>query len=258
MRVRKHFSLGGCISIWMSNAIFGVFVTPLSLELTQWLWEESLFRLVAFPGAHQWLITSEVLFSLCPWLWQLYWYQQVRIFCIGGPFGRLWSCHPYRYCSGIGHWILCKPCLFLGLDSTLQWNQYLCNIKVLGSISNTFDDMVWYTFIRIFHFWRVLWSCKRNIFIIVVVTVCVLVRIFLFGRVLKSWKLWTCYFTLGVCTGPANKFAITNYWNIEGFKSGLFFPTWLCELFYHQQFWSKYDLTRKSSCMNARGIPPAV
>ena len=51
--VPENISLwGGCIGPVMSNAIFGRTVTPLSLELAQWLWVKSLLRLVTFSRAH--------------------------------------------------------------------------------------------------------------------------------------------------------------------------------------------------------------
>ena len=79
------------------------------------------------------------------------------------------------------------------LDGTLQWIQCLCNIRVIGSISNSSDYKLWYVW-NIFHFGRVLFVLvlKGNILLVIV-------KIFHFGRVLRSWKRFSGYFTLGGC-----------------------------------------------------------
>ena len=73
--------------------------------------------------------------------------------------------------------------------------QCLCNIRVIGGISNSSDYKLWNTVIwKIFHFGRVLFILvlKGNILLVIV-------RIFHFGRVFQSGKRFAGYFTLGGC-----------------------------------------------------------
>ena len=186
----------------MSDAICGGVVTPLSLKMAQWYIWKGLFSMMAFSRAHHWQIASEVLIwvQICPGLWQLYWYQQVRVWCFDGPFRRMWSCLPHWNGLDTGHWVPCKPHMLLRLDGTLQWIQCLWNIRVISSIFNAFDYKLWYSFWKIFYLGRVLHRLvlKGNILLVIV-------RIFHFGRVFGSWKTVFCYFTLGGCWDPVSK-----------------------------------------------------
>ena len=199
-----YFTLGRCISLAMSNAIGGGVVIPLSLELAQWYCWEGLFRLMAFSMAHQvWQVPSEVLVKnhCLPRL--------VTTQLFGGPFGRVWSGPPCRYGLDTAHWFSCESGLLLGLDCALKWEQCLCNIRVIGSISNSSDNKLWYIFRKIIHFGRVLlvMVLKGNIWLVIV-------SIFHFGRV--NWSgnhNIFCYFTLGGCCSPESKILWYD-WNV--------------------------------------------
>ena len=97
-------------------------------------------------------------------LWQLYWYQQVWIQWVDGPFGR-WcffaTCS--WHVSDTGHRVALKPGLFPWLEGAPQWNQCLCNVRVIGSISNTFDDKLQYNNLGIFHFGSVWWFWNEKL-----------------------------------------------------------------------------------------------
>ena len=76
----------------------------------------------------------------------------------------------------------------------------LCNIRVIGSISNLSDHKLWYIVIwKIFHFGRVLFVLvlKGNILLVIVrifhfgegvAFLEAVFRLFHFGRVLRFWK----------------------------------------------------------------------
>ena len=64
-----------------------------------------------------------------------------------------------------GHRVALEPGLFPWLEGAPQWNQCLCNVRVIGSISSTSNDQFWHRFLlreRIFLFGRVCWSCKEQ------------------------------------------------------------------------------------------------
>ena len=115
----------------------------------------------------------------------------------------MWPGPPCWYGLDTGDWVSCKPGLLPQLDGTLQWIQCLCNIRVIGSISNSSDYKLWYIVIwKIFHFGRVLFVLvlKGNILLVIV-------RIFHFGRVFQSGKRFSGYFTLGGCCGSGGQSA---------------------------------------------------
>ena len=148
-----------------------------------------------------------------------YWDQQVRVFRFDGPFGRVWPGPPCWYGLDTAYRISCKPGLLPQLDGTLQWIQCLCNIRVIGSISNSSDYKLWYIVIwKIFHFGRVLFVLvlKGNILLVIV-------RIFHFRRVFPSGKPVFCYFTLGGCWGSGRQSA-WNYWYIVTCSSSVMYP----------------------------------
>ena len=112
-----------------------------------------------------------------------------------------------------------KPGLLPRLDGTLQWIQCLCNIRVIGSISNSSNHKLWYIVIwKIFHFGRVLFVLilKGNILLVIV-------RIFHFGR----------------CSVPGSGFPVISLWEdvevLEGKVCDIIGISWhlglRCDLF---------------------------
>ena len=87
-------------------------------------------------------------------------------------------------------------------SSPLQWIQCLWNIRVISSISNAFDNKLWYSFQKIFHFGRVL-----LIMVLKGIIVVIIVKIFHFGRVLWSGKPFFCYFTFAIKPKKQTRFA---------------------------------------------------
>ena len=110
---------------------------------------------------------------------------------------------------------------FFGLMALFSGYSVSAIIRVIGSISNSSDYKLRYTFWKIFHFGRMWWSRKwifqfGRVLLIMVLKgniLLVIVRIFHFGRVLWSRKPVFCYFTLGGCWGSARK-GMWNYWYI--------------------------------------------
>ena len=111
----------------------------------------------------------------------------------------MWPGPPCWYGLDTAYWVSCKPGLLPRLDGTLQWIQCLCNIRVIGSISNSSDYKLRYIVICKIHFGRVLFVlvlkgnicacyCKNISLWEGVLVPEAVFRLFHFGRVLRFWK----------------------------------------------------------------------